>query len=124
MQEKNFRFDKRAAAYDNGVEGKVSKKFYDALLAQMRPEASASVLDVGCGTGYLLKQMEEHFSITGFGIDVEENRNLQINLANLGLRLYAFTVRATCRWLRYKKYSGSARNPSRYAQTKTRCHEQ
>jgi len=70
---KDFKFDKRAASYDDGCEGKISQRFYNALLAQVKLQQSSNVLDVGCGTGYLLKKMAERQDINGYGIDVEEN---------------------------------------------------
>lgn len=69
--QKDFKFDKRATAYDEGFEGRFSKKFYQVLLSQMKLQNGFSVLDVGCGTGQLLKKMSEANDINGFGIDVE-----------------------------------------------------
>ena len=37
----------------------------------MKP--SYTVLDVGCGTGYLLQQMSKQQEIEGYGIDIEPN---------------------------------------------------
>lgn len=70
-REKEFNFGKRAEQYDGGFEGRYSKKFYTALLSQIKPITAAKVLDVGCGTGYLLKKISESYKITGSGIDVE-----------------------------------------------------
>lgn len=69
--QKDFKFDKRASAYDDGFEGRFSKKFYRALLSQVKLQNGFTVLDVGCGTGQLLKVMFEAQNINGFGIDVE-----------------------------------------------------
>lgn len=70
---KDFKFDKRASEYDDGFEGKVSKKFYKLLLNQVEIKNGVKVLDVGCGTGTVLKKMSDIASINGSGIDVEEN---------------------------------------------------
>lgn len=70
---KDFKFDKRAAAYDDGFEGRLSRKFYTALLSQVKLSDGDNVLDVGCGTGQLLKKMAELSAVNGYGIDVEEN---------------------------------------------------
>ena len=67
----DMKFDKRAASYD-GFEGKLSGKFYKSLLAQVQLSPKDAVLDVGCGTGALLKQMANTCEIEGYGIDVEE----------------------------------------------------
>ena len=70
-RKKDFAFDKRAAAYDEGFEGKFSQRFYNALLSRLDLNPSCAVLDVGCGTGYLLWQMSRRQEIQGHGIDVE-----------------------------------------------------
>lgn len=72
-RKKDVKFDKRASKYDKGFEGKLSQKFYDELLEQVRLESGFHVLDVGCGTGRVLKRMSEKANISGCGIDVEEN---------------------------------------------------
>lgn len=70
---KDFKFDKRAAAYDDGFEGSLSKRFYNLLLDRIDVGQGAAVLDVGCGTGTILKKLAERTQISGYGIDVEEN---------------------------------------------------
>jgi len=70
---KDVRFDKRAAKYDDGFAGKASRRFYDLLLKQTELFTGAAVLDVGCGTGTILRRMADVCSINGFGIDVEDN---------------------------------------------------
>lgn len=70
---KNFKFDKRASSYDDGFEGKFSKKFYRVLLSKLDIKPTAKVLDVGCGTGYLLRKIADSQEIEGYGIDVEQN---------------------------------------------------
>ena len=72
-EDKNFKFDIRASAYDDGIEGRLSKRFYDLLLSQVELNDGVSVLDVGCGTGTILKKLEEHNNIIGSGIDIEKN---------------------------------------------------
>jgi ubiquinone/menaquinone biosynthesis C-methylase UbiE len=70
---KDIKFDKMAATYDEGFEGKASKKFYNLLLKQLEPCQGATILDVGCGTGTILKNLRDHTNINGYGIDTEEN---------------------------------------------------
>ncbi len=74
---KDFDFSKRAAEYDAGFEGRLSKPFYRAIyramLAQVELNPNDRVLDIGCGTGFLLKRFSEQCPITGAGIDVEAN---------------------------------------------------
>jgi len=71
--EKDFKFDKRASSYDDGFEGRFSKKFYRVLLSRLELKPSSKVLDVGCGTGCLLRKMADSQKIQGYGIDVEQN---------------------------------------------------
>jgi len=71
--QKDFKFDKRAAAYDDGLEGKFSQRFYNVLLSCLALKPSDTVIDVGCGTGYLLRKMSEQQEIVGYGIDIEPN---------------------------------------------------
>jgi Methylase involved in ubiquinone/menaquinone biosynthesis len=71
--QKDFKFDKRAASYDDGFEGKFSQRFYRLLLSSIDLKPSYTVLDVGCGTGYLLRKMSEQQMIIGYGIDIEAN---------------------------------------------------
>jgi ubiquinone/menaquinone biosynthesis C-methylase UbiE len=69
---KDFNFDKAASKYDNRA-GKISGRFYNLLLKQVELFPGAKVLDVGCGTGTVLRRMAEACDITGYGIDAEEN---------------------------------------------------
>jgi ubiquinone/menaquinone biosynthesis C-methylase UbiE len=70
---KDVKFDKMAANYDKGIAGKASKKFYKLLLKQIELCQGATILDVGCGTGIILKNLSDRADINGYGIDVEEN---------------------------------------------------
>ncbi|MBC3887950.1 methyltransferase domain-containing protein [Acetobacterium paludosum] len=72
-RKKDVKFDRRASKYDEGFEGKLSQKFYDELLEQVGVESGFDVLDVGCGTGTVLKRISEKANIGGYGIDVEVN---------------------------------------------------
>ncbi|MCL1976807.1 MAG: class I SAM-dependent methyltransferase [Candidatus Bathyarchaeota archaeon] len=70
---KDMKFDKMAATYDEGIEGKASKKFYNLLLKQIGSCQDVTILDVGCGTGTILKSLSDRTNINGYGIDTEEN---------------------------------------------------
>lgn len=70
---KAFSFGKRAEKYDYGFEGRLSQKFYNALLSKIKPHPDDMVLDVGCGTGYLLRKIADRCRINGYGIDLEYN---------------------------------------------------
>ena len=68
---KDFSFQNRAKAYDEGFEGRMSQKFYQLMLQSVELSDGCSILDVGCGTGALLKKMAAQNMICGFGIDAE-----------------------------------------------------
>jgi ubiquinone/menaquinone biosynthesis C-methylase UbiE len=69
---KDFNFEKAAAKYDERV-GKGSERFYRLLLGQVKLLPGMNVLDVGCGTGAVLRRMADVCEINGYGIDAEEN---------------------------------------------------
>jgi ubiquinone/menaquinone biosynthesis C-methylase UbiE len=52
-------FDERAASYESGRHGQLHKEISDRVveLALSRVPAPRRVLDVGCGTGYVLRQL-------------------------------------------------------------------
>lgn len=53
-KKKDFKFDKRAENYDEGFEGKLSKRFYGLLRENVRLTKGMTLLDAGCGTGTVL----------------------------------------------------------------------
>lgn len=68
---KEVRFGKRADKYDGGFEGKFLNKFYNTLLNFVQIPPNSKVLDVACGTGEILKRMDDKFKIDGYGIDYD-----------------------------------------------------
>ena len=72
-KEKDIDFSKRAASYDGGVMGKASQRFYNLLIREVELPPGAAVLDVGCGTGTILKRIADKTDITGYGTDIAEN---------------------------------------------------
>ena len=85
---KDFSFKKRAARYDKGIMGMMSRKFYNLLLKTVELRDGCAVLDVGCGTGALLSMMAQKKRIRGFGIDAEENMIAEaaIKCPGMGIR--------------------------------------
>ena len=70
---KDMDFGKRASAYDDGMEGRASWRFYNLLLREVELHPGAAVLDVGCGTGALLNKLAGKYEIQGHGIDIAED---------------------------------------------------
>jgi ubiquinone/menaquinone biosynthesis C-methylase UbiE len=70
--QRDMDFGKSATRYDDGARGKASRRFYRLLLNQVVLEQGAAVLDVGCGTGTILRGMADICPISGFGIDMSE----------------------------------------------------
>ena len=66
-------FDAYAGQYDDNFMGKGSRRFYRDLLKELEITDGDSVLDVGCGTGYILSRIGEQRNIRGFGLDVSES---------------------------------------------------
>lgn len=73
MSEKiDFRFDKKAAKYDDSYEGKLSEKFYTLVTEHVQLTDGMAVLEMGCGTGTILHRLSQKCRISGHGIDAEE----------------------------------------------------
>jgi ubiquinone/menaquinone biosynthesis C-methylase UbiE len=85
---KDFNFEKAAAKYDKRV-GKISGRFYSLLLAQVELFTGANVLDVGCGTGAVLRRMADVCEINGYGIDAEENmiREAKVKCPDMNIQI-------------------------------------
>jgi ubiquinone/menaquinone biosynthesis C-methylase UbiE len=69
---RDINFNRGAAHYDVFF-GRMSRRFYRLLLEHVELTPGATVLDVGCGTGTLLRKMANICSINGFGIDMAKN---------------------------------------------------
>ena len=69
---KDYNFADRADVYDSGLEGKLSRKFYNLIMKEIKLTSGAAVLDVGSGTGALLGMLANVHKIKGHGIDAEE----------------------------------------------------
>ncbi|MDR1825618.1 MAG: class I SAM-dependent methyltransferase [Bifidobacteriaceae bacterium] len=82
-------FGARAEAYDAGPEGRLAARFYRRLLSALNLPDGARVLDVGCGTGRLLKLMAEQWPIAGHGLDAapEMVRVAQRQCPDMDIRL-------------------------------------
>lgn len=71
MNKRDFKFDNRADKYDYGFEGKLSRKFYKLIYDNISLKSGQNIIDVGCGTGTILKTLSNMEKIFGYGIDIE-----------------------------------------------------
>ncbi|MDO5559225.1 MAG: class I SAM-dependent methyltransferase [Oscillospiraceae bacterium] len=70
---KDIKFDKRACKYDDDYEGKLSEKFYCFVTDNVVLKPNYKILDAGCGTGTILRRLNDKCAVDSYGIDVEEN---------------------------------------------------
>jgi ubiquinone/menaquinone biosynthesis C-methylase UbiE len=89
QRKKDFKFDKRAEKYDEGFEGKASEKFYSLVTSHVDLRKGYRILDVGCGTGTILKRLSKKCNVECHGIDVEEEmlQEARAKCPQLDLRL-------------------------------------
>lgn len=65
-----MKFDQYAENYDAGWRGTKSARFYKDLLKELEIDPGDTVLDVGCGTGTVLKFISSKTAIKGYGLDI------------------------------------------------------
>ncbi len=68
--EKDIKFDKRAAKYDDKFEGNLSQKAYRLVTESVALNSGDKILDMGCGTGTILYRLNSLCNIEGYGIDI------------------------------------------------------
>ena len=77
-------FDKQAADYDTNIQGEHARKLYKPIIENLKNKNIHSILDLGCGTGALLKEIKElNIAEQLFGIDISPNM-LEIAKNKLG----------------------------------------
>ena len=69
---KDINFGKAAHRYDDSW-GMILRRFYNLLLEQVSLTQDMTILDIGCGTGTMLRKMADSCPINGYGIDIQEN---------------------------------------------------
>ncbi|MBR5961012.1 MAG: class I SAM-dependent methyltransferase, partial [Clostridia bacterium] len=65
-----MKFDQYAETYDAGWRGTKSARFYEDLIKELEINPGDAVLDVGCGTGTVLKFISSKTEIKGYGLDI------------------------------------------------------
>lgn len=65
-------YDRIAADYENTPDSKFTRSFKNALVSAVTLEENAAVLDVACGNGDLLAQLNRKCSIQGTGVDISD----------------------------------------------------
>ena len=70
---KDFDFSKMAESYDESMGGRAVRPFYNLLLSEIALAEGMRLLDVGCGTGAMLKRICGNCRVEAHGIDVEAN---------------------------------------------------
>lgn len=82
-QQKEFFFDHWAAYYDSLFPTFFYRAIHQRLLEYVYLKDNAQVLDLGCGTGLLLKRLVEKFpQIKGVGSDISSSMLEEANLKN------------------------------------------
>ena len=69
---RDFKFTERTSVYDEKFEGKFSEKIYRLVTETITLSPNDKILDIGCGTGTILKRLSDKCNIDGYGIDIEE----------------------------------------------------
>ncbi|MCL1993644.1 MAG: class I SAM-dependent methyltransferase [Spirochaetes bacterium] len=83
--EKNIKaYDKKAGDYENTLDGRLTEKFKNLLVANMSVNDGDAVLDVACGNGALLSKIARVKNIRGFGIDISPQMIAQAGIRNGG----------------------------------------
>ena len=72
-EKRDFKFSRRAAAYDEGIEGRLARRFYGLLQNEVALGKGTRILDAGCGTGALLKRLCRETDAEAHGVDVDAN---------------------------------------------------
>ena len=89
-------YNKKADNYDYTPEGKFTRKFQRLLISEMPLIENSNVLDVACGTGSLLADINRTMPICGFGIDISDRmiENAAMNNPNMVFRVSGLVVNA------------------------------
>lgn len=77
-------FDRQALTYDMDRNGSHAREQYSIILQKMENFRFANVLDVGCGTGEILKRIHKRYSeVSLTGVDISE-KMLEVAKVKIG----------------------------------------
>lgn len=66
-------FDKQADSYDYDIKGEHARRMYDKIMNVLNDITYSNFLDLGCGTGEMIKIILEHNkNKIGYGIDISK----------------------------------------------------
>lgn len=83
-QKSRIAFDQQAQTYDNDIKGQHARSLYPVLLQRLSNISYNTALDLGCGTGEMIKLiLQQDSGKTLYGIDLSENM-IQVSKNKLG----------------------------------------
>lgn len=72
-QKSKTNFDQQASTYDNDIKGQHARSLYPVLLKKISEVPCHTVLDLGCGTGEMIKRiLQQDKNKSLYGIDLSE----------------------------------------------------
>ena len=74
MDKQYLTADETSAKYFNKTTRGITQQFIDNLLSELKSLKPKTVLDVGCGTGYITSIMSQELDSTVIGCDMDSNR--------------------------------------------------
>ena len=80
--ESREKFHKQAEKYDSGNKGKHARSLYEDVLNKLDELSFNNLLDVGCGTGNLLKLISTKYDVQVAGVDLTPK---MLNIAKIKL---------------------------------------
>jgi len=80
--ESREKFHKQAEKYDSGNKGKHARSLYESVLNKLDELSFSNLLDVGCGTGNLLKLISSKYDVKIAGVDLTPK---MLNIARIKL---------------------------------------
>lgn len=87
-------YNKIAQNYNDTFDGRFTQFFKEELVATVDLKEDAAVLDVACGTGELLNNLNAKCPIQGFGVDIAD---AMIKVASSRYSQFEF-VESNCIW--------------------------